>query len=160
MKALSLWQPWASAVAYCSKHVETRSWSTNHRGPIAIHAAKSDIGIRLVMNDPRTRAVWRAVLNCENDAQLDRKLAELPRGALLCTAELHDCVPIERVDASRKYHLNGRSWSENDMGDYRQGRYGFLLRNMLGAYAIPCRGHQLLFDVPDNLLPSWATQVT
>lgn len=40
MKALSLTQPWASLIAIGAKRVETRSWSTNHRGPVAIHAAK------------------------------------------------------------------------------------------------------------------------
>ena len=40
MKALTLTQPWASLVAYGFKKIETRSWNTNHRGPLAIHAAK------------------------------------------------------------------------------------------------------------------------
>ena len=40
MKALSLWQPWASLIAAGVKRFETRHWETRHRGPIAIHAAK------------------------------------------------------------------------------------------------------------------------
>jgi len=40
MKALSLWQPWASAIALGSKRIETRGWATSYRGPLAIHAAK------------------------------------------------------------------------------------------------------------------------
>lgn len=39
MKALTLWQPWASLVALGAKRIETRSWSTTYRGPLAIHAA-------------------------------------------------------------------------------------------------------------------------
>ena len=39
MKSLSLWQPWASLVALGIKTVETRSWATSYRGPLAIHAA-------------------------------------------------------------------------------------------------------------------------
>ncbi len=38
MKALSLWQPWASLIALGVKTIETRSWATNYRGPLAIHA--------------------------------------------------------------------------------------------------------------------------
>ena len=34
MKAPSLWQPWASAIAVGAKRVETRSWPTNYRGPL------------------------------------------------------------------------------------------------------------------------------
>lgn len=42
MKAITLWQPWASLIAIGAKKYETRSWKTNYRGPIAIHAAKKD----------------------------------------------------------------------------------------------------------------------
>src|SRR5262245_18042005 len=37
---LSLWQPWASLIAIGAKKIETRSWPTNYRGLVAIHAAK------------------------------------------------------------------------------------------------------------------------
>ena len=40
MKAISLWQPWASAVARRAKFNETRHWATSYRGTLAIHAAK------------------------------------------------------------------------------------------------------------------------
>ena len=38
-KVLTLHQPWASLVALGVKTIETRSWSTQYRGPLAIHAA-------------------------------------------------------------------------------------------------------------------------
>ena len=38
MKALTLHQPWASLMALGAKQMETRSWDTKVRGPIAIHA--------------------------------------------------------------------------------------------------------------------------
>jgi|SRR5690242_8015772 len=40
MKAITLIQPWASLIADGIKTIETRSWPTNYRGPIAIHAGK------------------------------------------------------------------------------------------------------------------------
>ena len=40
MKALTLTQPWATLVAMGAKRIETRSWTTNYRGPLAIHAGK------------------------------------------------------------------------------------------------------------------------
>jgi activating signal cointegrator 1 len=40
MKAITLTQPWATLVAIGAKRIETRSWPTNYRGPLAIHAAK------------------------------------------------------------------------------------------------------------------------
>jgi len=40
IKAISLWQPWASLVANGLKLYETRGWPTKYRGVLAIHAAK------------------------------------------------------------------------------------------------------------------------
>lgn len=40
MKALTLYQPWASLIALGVKTVETRPWATKYRGPLAIHAGK------------------------------------------------------------------------------------------------------------------------
>ena len=39
MKALSLRQPWASLIAEGRKTIETRTWRTRYRGPLAIHAS-------------------------------------------------------------------------------------------------------------------------
>lgn len=38
MKALSIRQPYAWAIVMGFKDVENRSWATNHRGPVLIHA--------------------------------------------------------------------------------------------------------------------------
>lgn len=60
MKALSLWQPWASAIALGAKRVETRSWETLYRGPLLIHAAKRrPVYELLALNSNWT---WLAVL--------------------------------------------------------------------------------------------------
>lgn len=45
MRALTLHQPFAHLVATGAKTVETRSWKTGYRGPLAIHAAKSTNGL-------------------------------------------------------------------------------------------------------------------
>lgn len=39
MRALSIRQPWAWAITSAGKNIENRSWSTDYRGPILIHAA-------------------------------------------------------------------------------------------------------------------------
>lgn len=41
MKALSIRQPWADAIIWHGKDVENRSWPTNFRGPVLIHAGKA-----------------------------------------------------------------------------------------------------------------------
>lgn len=42
MLALTIRQPWAWAIIHAGKDVENRSWPTNYRGPLAIHAAIKD----------------------------------------------------------------------------------------------------------------------
>lgn len=39
MRGLSLTEPWATLVAIGAKKIETRSWGTDYRGPIVIHAS-------------------------------------------------------------------------------------------------------------------------
>jgi hypothetical protein len=43
MRALTLWQPWAAAVAYCGKNIENRSWKPPQSligQRLAIHAGQ------------------------------------------------------------------------------------------------------------------------
>ena len=40
LRALTIRQPWAWAIAAGHKRVENRSWSTAYRGPLAIHAGR------------------------------------------------------------------------------------------------------------------------
>jgi hypothetical protein len=40
MKALSIRQPWAWAILHAGKDIENRTWYTNFRGVILIHAGK------------------------------------------------------------------------------------------------------------------------
>ena len=39
MKAITIWQPYAQAIALGLKKFETRSWATKYRGKLAIHAS-------------------------------------------------------------------------------------------------------------------------
>ena len=38
MRAITIRQPWAELIVRGEKDVENRSWRTNHRGPLLIHA--------------------------------------------------------------------------------------------------------------------------
>ena len=115
MKALTIQQPWASLIADHRKKIETRSWSTPHRGPIAIHAAMRSLDADL------------AVL-CGYEPN------DLPRGAVLCIAQL---VAIERVEEVRGDLLE----QELLFGNYGDGRYAWFLENVEQfERPIPARG--------------------
>jgi hypothetical protein len=40
VKAISIQQPWAWAILHAGKNIENRSWSTAHRGDVAVHATR------------------------------------------------------------------------------------------------------------------------
>ena len=65
MKAISLWQPWASLIACEAKRIETRSWKPPQSligERIAIHAAQTPKGmLKLVEDDSLHKAVLEAM---------------------------------------------------------------------------------------------------
>lgn len=85
LRALSIRQPWAQAIALGWKPVENRTWKTHHRGPVAIHAA-TNVGSKADFD----QAVARV-------ADLSGKAKDLItvgthiRGAIIAIADLTDC---------------------------------------------------------------------
>lgn len=91
MKAITVRQPWAQLIAIGVKTIETRSWPTKHRGVIAIHAGKADYTSYLQGDDVRCNGIqW--------DPSWPGPLF-LPRGMVVATANLIDCIPMESLDA-------------------------------------------------------------
>ncbi|MFF4607786.1 hypothetical protein ACFY12_34235 [Streptomyces sp. NPDC001339] len=41
IRALTVRQPWAAAIAYADKSVENRTWTTPYRGTLLLHSSKS-----------------------------------------------------------------------------------------------------------------------
>ena len=87
MKAITVWQPWATLLATGQKHNETRSWKTSYRGEILIHAAKTDhSGILLHIPMEELKHFQKAgVVN------------ELPTGVIVGKANLVDCFQIDEA---------------------------------------------------------------
>lgn len=91
IKALTLWQPWATLVAIGAKQIETRSWATAYRGPLAIHAAK---------HTPKEAAdVAFALPVTEALRAHDYHPGRLPSGVVMAVCELTACSKvISRLD--------------------------------------------------------------
>jgi hypothetical protein len=107
MRFLSLWQPWASLVACGAKRIETRSWRTDYRGLVGIHAAKYR-GELDWCADP----VFRAALLGAGI----RGPADLPFGAVLAVGTVRDCVRTDRLQVSGP---------EAAFGNYAPGRWAW-----------------------------------
>jgi len=127
MKAISLWQPWASAMAFGWKKIETRTWSTSYRGPLLIHAAKR------ITRWPSidVQALFDGIASQPSD---------LPRGEILCQVSLVDCKRI--------YQHNRPYGRERVLGDYTPGRYMWITQDTtVFIEPIPYRGRQRIFEV-------------
>jgi hypothetical protein len=147
VRALTLWEPWASCIAAGLKQVETRGWKLPRelRGQrIAIHAAKAW---------HRDDAEDALLLLGNNDGALDRlrehlggdpwKPSSYPLGCVVATATIVEGLPTANVTTRTDFKLDGRrrlhrtqSWGplllsipvvEASLGGYAQGRWCFLL---------------------------------
>lgn len=126
MKAISLWQPWASLMALGHKKNETRGKYTEYRGPLAIQAAKRIV----IPNDPQ-------FINALQDLGLLDQ--EFPQGVIVGICDL---VEVERIGSH--FPVNGYEYL---FGNYTVGRYAWITENMRKVDPpIPCRGYQWLFD--------------
>lgn len=52
-RALSIRQPWAWAIINAGKDIENRTWATNYRGPVFIHASRKLDADAAYYTDPR-----------------------------------------------------------------------------------------------------------
>lgn len=151
MKALSLWQPWASLMALGLKRVETRSWRTKYRGDIAICSAKK--------REHDGRALWSNLLAEGVVPRLE--FDDLPFGRLLCVVRLVDCPSTlwlntstsESSMAVRDEYFPGMTLAaEVRYGNYAAGRFAWLTTDLRATKQVAVTGHQGLFDLDDGLV--------
>jgi hypothetical protein len=159
MKAITLTQPWATLVALGAKKIETRSWSTSYRGPLAIHAAKGlgPVGGMAGLRDLIESQPFNAAL-CDvgSNGMIDwwgKDIPEvLPRGAVVAVCELVICLPVERLTKGPGHitltKIQDRSearWDfteqEQAFGDYSYNRFAWLLADVRALpKPIPAKG--------------------
>lgn len=150
MKALTLTQPWATLVAIGAKRIETRSWDTKYRGPLAIHAAKGFPG--WAKDFCASGVFYRALGWPESPSPLtqawiddnSRRIKDLPLGAIVATARLVNVLPTEVVNnRANVWGISIGPVSEHELqfGDYTPGRFAWLLEDIEAlAVPVPAKG--------------------
>lgn len=156
MKALTLWQPWASLIAHGVKTIETRSWApplslVGQR--IAIHAAAR----RVDSKDRLWNRLAADALSLDSyyvSAETSMR-NNLPRGQVLCTARLtgawqvafhdpcggEDGVPYAMCDDARG------GVPTDPWGDFSVGRWLWFLDDIhVFDEPIPARGGQRIWN--------------
>ena len=129
MLALTLQQPWASAVRDLGKRTENRSWPPPQRTLgqfIAIHAGQSF---------REDAADWLA-------ARTGRMLTRqnVPLGAVVALARVVEVV------------------QEHPDDPWFIGPYGWVLDDVVALTPVPCRGRQQLWRVPEEVYANIETQ--
>lgn len=86
MKALSIKQPWSSLIAHGIKNIENRTWKTNFRGKILIHASAKPAGdILNLLNKQQQKKLEDYLYTLGN-------LPGYPESAIIGEVEIVDCV--------------------------------------------------------------------
>ena len=153
MKALTLTEPWAMLVAIGAKRIETRSWPTKYRGPLAIHAAK---GFPKRARDFTLEPVCYEAMY-ELGYKTRHWFPAYPLGAVLATCTLVDCVQIREMHYSPdgepagiigKYtNMLADRPSEREFGNYEPGRWAWILRGVeCFKNTVPAKGSLGLWD--------------
>ena len=111
MKVLSITEPYATLIKDGIKKIETRSWKTNYRGKLYIHASSTKI--------PKKYKDNKDVMNLVN-------LEKLNYGKIICSCDLIDCVEMtpEFINDIKK------NKNEFKTGIYEVGRYAWILDNV------------------------------
>lgn len=121
MKALTICQPYAHMIACGEKRVENRTWPTQYRGPLLIHAGKSRAW--LTDSDPDGMAF----------------------GAVVATAQLVDCLRVERIKCGD--YADRYPWLKGHR--HALGPWCWVLGDVAVLQEpVPARGAQGLWDLP------------
>lgn len=135
IQCISLWNPWAALLALNAKRVETRSWSPGFRlrrgQQLAIHAAKKwnrELAA-LCVTEPFLTAL--RPIDGINGLQF---------GGFVALAEFIEAIPTTDAQPNEQ---------ERAFGDYRPGRFAWLLGNVRAIPFVPARGYQALWAVPE-----------
>lgn len=182
VRALTIRQPWASLIATGAKTIETRSWSTDWRGRLLIHAGAwvppegMEVG-RYAVERWRDTPGKPCLVTDEDHARPD----PLPLGAVVAVATLSDCWPIscsyaegttsevydrlvgvdaqDPTDHDRGVTILGAgpSWfadrtSDYPLGDFTPGRYAWLLTDVRPIDPVPAKGKQGLWKPDADLI--------
>lgn len=146
MKAISLWQPWATLIAIGAKRVETRSWAppvwlpgTEH--PVAIHAAKTQNHLDMAFAPYFREALLEAGYYPGSKP--------LPLGAVVAVCKI---ARYREINDGMSLTFEDSHPAEFAFGDYTPGRFAWVLRDVEPVEPVPFTGAQRIFDVDDDLV--------
>ena len=140
MKAISIFQPWATLIAQGYLGFTTSSRKTRYRGPIAIHAHATEAPPGVYLDENITRSLIQCGYSAFT-APTVREHQPLPHGFLIATAILSEVIPWTEATASQKKEYDR-------FGSIVKGRYLWILNNpKLLKTPKSVRGRPAVFDI-------------
>lgn len=141
MKALTVWQPYASLLVMGLKEYETRGWETKYRGPLIIHAAK--------LNDNARKDDIDRVVTVLREHGMDKEaeaLFEACGRSFGCAVGVVDLTGCSAM-------MDGGTVLENAVGYFGEGRFGWKCDNpRMFASPIQVPGKQGLWNPSQELI--------
>lgn len=121
MKAISVKQPWASLIVHGIKDIENRTWNTNFRGKVFIHASAKDAGaLYELLNEKQIEAM--------NNHWTNSPYPLRPLSAIIGEVEIIDCVINHQSIWAEKTIQNTKNYKGNPF-DKPQPIYNWVLAN-------------------------------
>lgn len=133
MKVLSLTEPYATLIKIGVKTVETRSWKTNYRGELYIHASSTKISKE-----------YRDNLELMNLVSKE----EFSYGNIIVKCHLTDCIKMddEYIKKMKKEDKNNYI-----TGIYEKGRYAWILEDIqVLSSPIKAKGHLGIWNLEES----------
>ena len=131
MKVLSLLQPWASLLANGIKLKETRSWKTNHRGQLAIHASQKLFYPKQIAKYWTLPEEQEMVMEALKNIGYTDANKPLPAGKILGVGVVGNCremvllEPQYLMDDSPMFSIPTLTPLERALGHYAPGRFAW-----------------------------------
>ena len=117
MKVLTIKEPWASLIINGYKKYEFRSWKTNYRGKVLIHA-----GLTLEKN---------------NAIKFNNYNLDYGKGEIIGEAILTDCILVTDEFENKLYNINPLVYGKSEHSRV----YAWKLENVIKYNnRIPCKG--------------------
>lgn len=109
MKTLTIKEPFATLINNEIKHIETRSWKTNYRGYLYIHAGISPLSDKVKQRNELSKLYDEDNLNY---------------GSIICKCKLVDCIYMTEEYIN---YIKENNYQEYICGEYKVGRYAWVL---------------------------------
>lgn len=122
MKVISIKEPFATLITMGAKKIETRSWKTNYRGELFIHASGKTLAKEFLENKDFVLALIKNM--------------DMNYGNIICRCNLVDCVYMDEefLNNIKKHPM------EYSLGEYKLGRYAWVMEDIEPIYPIPTKG--------------------